>query len=59
MQVVERLAADGLLASDGKAVRLTQRGRMISNDVFQEFLGIEAGEVEQGHPKLAETHSNR
>jgi len=26
------------LVSDGKTVRLTARGRMLSNDVFQEFL---------------------
>jgi oxygen-independent coproporphyrinogen-3 oxidase len=38
LQAVERLAEDGLLASDGKAVRLTARGRLLSNDVFQEFL---------------------
>lgn len=38
--VVERLVADGLLTSDGKTVRLTQRGRMLSNDAFQAFLGV-------------------
>ncbi len=38
LAVVERLAASGLVASDGKTVRLTARGRMLSNDVFQEFL---------------------
>ena len=36
--VVERLAESGLVVSDGKTVRLTARGRMLSNDVFQEFL---------------------
>ena len=35
---VKRLAAEGLVVSDGKTVRLTARGRMLSNDVFQEFL---------------------
>ncbi len=38
LEVVERLAARGLLVFDGEIVRLTARGRMISNDVFQEFL---------------------
>jgi len=38
LQAVERLAEDGLLTSDGKTVRLTPRGRLLSNDVFQEFL---------------------
>jgi hypothetical protein len=28
-----------LVESDGKTVRLTSQGRMLSNDVFQEFLG--------------------
>jgi oxygen-independent coproporphyrinogen-3 oxidase len=36
--VVERLAESGLVVSDGKTVHLTARGRMLSNDVFQEFL---------------------
>ena len=39
METVERLVDDGLLAFDGQRVRLTARGRLISNDVFQEFLG--------------------
>ena len=39
MEVVGRLAEDGLVESDGKTVRLTSQGRMLSNDVFQEFLG--------------------
>ena len=48
MEVVGRLAEDGLLTSDGKTVRLTERGRLISNDVFQEFLGLRAEESEVG-----------
>jgi oxygen-independent coproporphyrinogen III oxidase len=39
--VAERLARDGLLQFDGSVARLTARGRLISNDVFQEFLGLE------------------
>jgi oxygen-independent coproporphyrinogen-3 oxidase len=38
LTVVERLAESGLVVSDGKTVCLTARGRMLSNDVFQEFL---------------------
>lgn len=34
----EQLAEDGLLTIDGDTVRLTARGRMLSNEVFQEFL---------------------
>ena len=40
LRVVSRLVEDGLLRSDTKKVRLTERGRMLSNDVFQEFLGL-------------------
>jgi oxygen-independent coproporphyrinogen III oxidase len=38
MEVIGRLVPDGLLTFDGERVRLTERGRLISNDVFQEFL---------------------
>lgn len=37
-ETAARLSADGLLHSDGSRFRLTPRGRLISNDVFQEFL---------------------
>jgi oxygen-independent coproporphyrinogen-3 oxidase len=59
MQVVRRLAEDGLLESDGETVRLTQRGQMISNDVFQEFLGLDAAESEPAQPQLAESRLSR
>jgi oxygen-independent coproporphyrinogen-3 oxidase len=42
MEVVERLVDDELLTSAGKRVQLTTRGRLLSNDVFQEFLGLPA-----------------
>jgi oxygen-independent coproporphyrinogen-3 oxidase len=38
--VVERLVQGGLLTFDDTTVRLSPRGRLMSNDVFQEFLGI-------------------
>jgi oxygen-independent coproporphyrinogen III oxidase len=38
METVARLVDDGLLTADGERVRLTARGRLLSNDVFQEFL---------------------
>ena len=41
LKVVARLVEAGLLVSDGKAVRLTSRGRLFSNDVFQEFLDLD------------------
>jgi oxygen-independent coproporphyrinogen-3 oxidase len=48
LQTVERLVNDGLLTFDGERVRLTARGRLIANDVFQEFLEPEVVEARQG-----------
>jgi len=38
LETVARLATDELLVFDGARARLTARGRMLSNEVFQEFL---------------------
>jgi oxygen-independent coproporphyrinogen-3 oxidase len=46
MEAVGRLVENGLLTSDGKTVRLTAQGQLLSNDVFQEFLGLAAEECE-------------
>lgn len=40
LAVVDRLVEDDLLAFDGTRVQLTARGRMICNEVFQEFIGL-------------------
>jgi oxygen-independent coproporphyrinogen-3 oxidase len=40
LEVAARLAETGLLESSGGVVRLTAEGRLLSNDVFQEFLGL-------------------
>jgi oxygen-independent coproporphyrinogen-3 oxidase len=40
MHAVRRLAADGLLTFDSRHARLTPRGRLLSNNVFQEFLDL-------------------
>ena len=45
MQTVERLVDDGLLITDGAHARLTSRGRLLSNDVFQEFLESEVATI--------------
>jgi oxygen-independent coproporphyrinogen-3 oxidase len=37
---VHHLAETGLLTFDGNTVRLTPQGQLLSNDVFQEFLGL-------------------
>jgi putative oxygen-independent coproporphyrinogen III oxidase len=42
METVAQLVKDGLLTFDGERVRLTARGRLLSNEVFQEFLDLEA-----------------
>jgi oxygen-independent coproporphyrinogen-3 oxidase len=49
--VVGRLVEDGLLTSDGETVQLTAQGRLLSNDVFQEFLGLDAGELQHCSPR--------
>jgi len=40
LAVVNGMVSDGLVSTDGNRVRLTERGRLMSNDVFQEFLGV-------------------
>jgi oxygen-independent coproporphyrinogen-3 oxidase len=41
LDAAARLVDAGLLVSDGKTLRLTPRGQLLSNDVFQEFLELE------------------
>jgi oxygen-independent coproporphyrinogen-3 oxidase len=48
LKVVRRLAEDGLVNFDPQRVRLTARGRLLSNEVFQEFLGLAAEDGESG-----------
>jgi oxygen-independent coproporphyrinogen-3 oxidase len=48
LEIAARLAEDGLLVFDGERARLSARGRMISNDVFQEFLQPEIAETSRG-----------
>jgi oxygen-independent coproporphyrinogen-3 oxidase len=38
VRVIEELAADGLLEKAADAVRLTPRGRLLSNEVFERFI---------------------
>jgi oxygen-independent coproporphyrinogen-3 oxidase len=44
MEAVRRLAEAELVTVNGKTICLTVQGRLLSNDVFQEFLGIEREE---------------
>jgi len=41
LEAVAHLADAGLVTFDGKTVRLTAQGRLLSNDVFQEFLDLQ------------------
>ena len=53
LHAVERLEERGLASSDGKSVRLTALGRLLSNEAFQEFLTAgaeEEGIAERGVP---------
>jgi oxygen-independent coproporphyrinogen-3 oxidase len=45
METVKRMTEDGLLDFDGARARLTARGRLISNEVFQAFLQPEVAET--------------
>jgi len=40
--IVDRLVEDGLVTVAGEAVRLTPRGRLLSNEVFAQFIGLSA-----------------
>ena len=52
LQVVGQLAKAGLVESEGKTVRLTPQGQLLSNDVFQEFLWLDAGEPRFDTPQI-------
>jgi oxygen-independent coproporphyrinogen III oxidase len=39
--IVDELVTDGLLVRTGQNLRLTPRGRLLSNDVFGRFIGVE------------------
>jgi oxygen-independent coproporphyrinogen-3 oxidase len=39
---IAHLVDEGLLTSDGKTIRLTAQGRLLSNEVFQQFLGLDS-----------------
>jgi oxygen-independent coproporphyrinogen-3 oxidase len=49
LRVVARLEEDGLLIVADNRVRLTPKGRLLSNEVFQEFLGIGPAEEIASH----------
>ena len=44
-ETVDRLASDGLLESQGGIIRLTPRGRLLSNEVFGRFISLSAIEA--------------
>jgi len=48
LAAVARLIESGLVISDSKTVRLTPQGQLLSNDVFQEFLDLDAETIPNG-----------
>jgi oxygen-independent coproporphyrinogen III oxidase len=40
LRVVPELVADGLLSRDASQIRLTRRGRLLSNEVFARFMAV-------------------
>jgi len=50
LETLQQLAGRGLVTYDGERARLTARGRLLSNDVFQEFLETSAAEQEFAAP---------
>jgi oxygen-independent coproporphyrinogen III oxidase len=42
LPTIARLVEEGLLTFESKTVRLTAQGRLLSNEVFQQFLGLES-----------------
>lgn len=49
LRILPRLEANGLVAVADGWVRLTPQGRLLSNEVFQEFLGLACDEKTAGH----------
>ena len=41
-EIIADLAKQGLIAQDGNIVRLTASGRLLSNEVFEKFISVEA-----------------
>jgi len=42
---IDELVADGLLIGSGQNLRLTNRGRLLSNEVFGRFIAIERSAI--------------
>ena len=40
-QPIRRFLSDGLLTRDGEKIRLTERGILVSNEIFEEFITLE------------------
>ena len=41
-EIIADLAKQGLIAQQGNTVRLTAPGRLLSNEVFEQFISVEA-----------------
>jgi oxygen-independent coproporphyrinogen-3 oxidase len=47
--VIRHLIAEGLLTSSNGSIQLTSRGRLLSNEVFERFIGIERSAIPTIH----------
>lgn len=52
LETARQLVERGLLTFDGEIVRLTAQGRLLSNDVFQEFLETASADSQAFHPAV-------
>jgi len=52
LEAAARLIADGLLESSGPRIRLTPRGRILSNEVFEQFLDLQPDAAKSLQPAL-------
>jgi coproporphyrinogen III oxidase-like Fe-S oxidoreductase len=46
-EAIDELVEDRLLIHSGENLRLTKRGRLLSNEVFGKFIGVEKSIVSQ------------
>ena len=54
MKVVASLKEDGLVQSNARTVRLTAQGQLLSNEVFQQFLGLDTtAQTRENSPQRA------
>jgi coproporphyrinogen III oxidase-like Fe-S oxidoreductase len=51
-ETIREVVEAGLLSREGERLRLTARGRLLSNEVFERFIGVAESET-QAHAQMA------